>query len=42
MQEDLVKEMVDDPGEYNDFVALVNKFNGFDVSMEDKVEEAKN
>ena len=40
--EDLVKEMVDDPGEYNDFVAFVNKFNGFDVSMEDKVEEAKN
>ena len=40
--EDLLKEMVDDPGEYNDFAAFVQKFNGFDTTMEDKVEEAKN
>lgn len=40
--EDLLKEMVDDPGEYNDFVAFVQNYNGFDTTMEDKVEEAKN
>ena len=40
--EDLLKEMVDDPGEYNEFAAFVQKFNGFDTTMEDKVEEAKN
>ena len=40
--EDLLKEMVDDPGEYNDLVAFVQKNNGFDTSLEDKVEEAKN
>ena len=40
--EDLLKEMIDDPGEYNEFVAFVQKFNGFNTTMEDKVEEAKN
>ena len=40
--EDLVKEMIDDPGEYSDFAAFVQKINGFDSTMEDKVEEAKN
>ena len=40
--EDLIKEMIDDPGEYNDFLAFVQEFNGFGTSMEDKVEEAKN
>lgn len=40
--EDLLTEMVDDPGEYQDFMAFVQKFNGFDTTMEDKVEEAKN
>ena len=39
---ELVKEMVDDPGEYNDFVAFVQEFNGFNSTMDDKVEEAKN
>lgn len=39
---ELVKEMVDDPGEYNDFVAFVQEFNGFTSNMDDKVEEAKN
>ena len=34
--------MVDDPGEYNDLAAFVQKLNGFDVSFDDKVEEAKN
>lgn len=40
--EDLLEAMVDDPGEYQDFVAFVQKFNGFTASLEDKVDEAKN
>jgi len=40
--EDLLVEMVDDPGEYNDLAAYVQKFQGFNVSFEDKVNEAKN
>ena len=40
--DDLLKEMIDDPGEYNKFLAFVQEFNGFDSNMEDKVEEAKN
>lgn len=40
--EDLVVAMVDDPGEYQDFANFIQKFNGFDTSLEDKVEEAKN
>ncbi len=40
--EDLLMAMVDDPGEYNDLATFVQKFQGFDTSFEDKVEEAKN
>ena len=40
--EDLLKEMIDDPGEYNDLVAFIQDFNGFNTTLEDKVEEAKN
>ena len=40
--EDLLKEMVNDPGEYNDLAAFIQQFNGFNTTMEDKVEEAKN
>jgi len=40
--EDLLKEMVDDPGEYTEFTAFVQEFNGFNVSMQEQVEEAKN
>ena len=40
--EDLLKEMVDDPGEFNDLIAFVQEFNGFNTTLEDKVEEAKN
>ena len=40
--EDLLLAMVDDPGEYNDLAAFVQKFQGFNVSFGDKVEEAKN
>lgn len=40
--EALLMAMVDDPGEYNELVSFVQKFQGFNVSFEDKVEEAKN
>lgn len=40
--EELLKEMVDNPSEYNNFVTFVQKFNGFDTTMDDKVTEAKN
>lgn len=40
--EDLLLAMVDDPGEYNDLAAYVQKLQGFNVSFEDKVDEAKN
>lgn len=40
--EDLLKEMIDDPGEYQDFASFIQNFNGFNTTMEDKIEEAKN
>lgn len=40
--EDLLMVMVDDPGEYNDLAAFVQRFQGFNVSFEEKVDEAKN
>lgn len=40
--EELLREMVDDPGEYNDLATFVQNYNGFDATIEDKVEEAKN
>lgn len=40
--EDLLKELVDNPSEYNDLFALVNNFNGFATNLADSVEEAKN
>lgn len=40
--EDLLFAMVDDPGEYTDLIAYVQKFQGFNVSFEEKVDEAKN
>lgn len=40
--EELLKAMVDDPGEYNDLAAFVQNYNGFNTTLEDKVEEAKN
>lgn len=40
--EDLLLAMVDNPGEYNDLAAYVQKFQGFDVTLDDKVEEVKN
>ena len=40
--EDLLKEMVDNPAEYQNLASFVQKLNGFDVTLEDKVNEAKN
>lgn len=40
--EELLYALVDDAGEYTDLLAFVQKMNGFDVSLEDKVDEAKN
>lgn len=40
--EELLLAMVDDPGEYNDLIIFVQEFQGFNVSLNDKVEEAKN
>lgn len=40
--EELIKEMIDDPGEYQEFAAFIQEFNGFEKNLEEKVEEAKN
>lgn len=40
--EDLLKEMVDDPTEYNAFAEFIQNFSGLDETLPDKVEEAKN
>ena len=40
--EDLVLALVDDPGEYGALEEFVQKFQGFDKTLDDKVEEAKN
>lgn len=40
--EDLLKEMVDNPTEYNALAEFIQNFNGLDETLSDKVEEAKN
>ena len=40
--EALLQAMVDNPAEYSDFCAFVQNFNGFNTTLEDKIEEAKN
>lgn len=40
--EELLKEMVDNPGEYNAFAEFVQNYSGLDETLEDKREEAKN
>lgn len=40
--EDLIQEMVDDPGEYQDFAVFIQNYNGFSTSLGDKIETAKN
>lgn len=40
--EDLVCEMIDDPGEFNHFMSCLQEYHGFTESLQDKVDEAKN
>lgn len=40
--EELLREMVDNPSEYQELVTFVQNYNGFDTTLEDKVDEAKN
>lgn len=40
--EELIKEMIDDPGEYTEFSAFIQEYNGFTSTLDDKVDEAKN
>lgn len=40
--EDLVYEMVSDAGEYSEFGAWMQKFQGFTKTFDEKVDEAKN
>ena len=40
--EELITEMVDNPGEYNNFGKYLNELNGFNEGINEKVEEAKN
>ena len=37
-----IKEMIDNPAEYDDFAVFVQSYNGFDISLSEKVEQAKN
>lgn len=39
---ELVREMVDNPGEYMALLEFINEFNGATALMEDDIEEAKN
>lgn len=40
--EDLILALVDDPGEYTALCSWIQEFQGFNISLEDKVKEAKN
>lgn len=40
--EELIFEMIDDPGEYQDLCVWIQKFQGFNKTLEEKVDEAKN
>lgn len=40
--QDLVLEMIDNPGEFAKFQQFITEFNGFDSSFDEEVEEAKN
>ena len=40
--EELILEMIDDPGEYANFAQFIQEFNGFATTLEDKIEIAKN
>lgn len=40
--EDLICEMIDDPGEFNSFMSQLQEYHGFTESLQEKVDEAKN
>lgn len=40
--EELIREMIDNPAEYDDFASFIQGFNGFDETMQDAVDKAKN
>lgn len=40
--EDLLKEMVDRPGEYVDFGNFIREISGFESELSEEIEEAKN
>lgn len=40
--EDLLTSLIDNPGEYQEFIKFVQKVHGFDVTMEERVQRAKN
>lgn len=40
--EDLLKELVDDPNEFGELATFITEYSGFDVTLEDEIEEAKN
>lgn len=40
--EELLKEMIDSPSEYQDLLLFIQRYSGFDNSMDEKVDEAKN
>lgn len=40
--EELVKEMIDDPGEYDEFAQFIQNYNGFDETLQDRKDVAKN
>jgi len=40
--EDLIREMIDDPSEYQTFIGFIRGFGGLDVSLSERIERAKN
>lgn len=40
--EELLYELVENPGDYSDLVLFVQNLNGFNATLDDKVDEAKN
>ena len=40
--EELLVKLIDNPGEYQEFIRFIQKLNGFDKAMDKRVEEAKN
>ena len=40
--EQLVMEMIDNPGEFNAFMDKIQEFHGFKQTFQDKVDDAKN